>query len=167
MKNILQQRKGVSEMVSYALLVVIAIGLSILVYSFLKSYTPKNATECTDKVSISIESAACVGNSLQVTLRNTGLFTIDAAYVRLGQAGKSAKVLVNNPGQTAQRDSDYHLDSANGAKGLLPGQNSVPYDIGITRQGYNIIEVEPVIRSQITGKDAACKNAIVTAPISC
>ena len=39
-------KRGVSIMIGYVLLVVIAIGLSIAVYAYLKNYLPREKAEC-------------------------------------------------------------------------------------------------------------------------
>jgi hypothetical protein len=86
-------KKGLSIVVSYVLFVGIAVGLSIIVYSWLKSYVPKESLECPDGVSIAIsqityESAT---KRLNLTLRNNGRFSIDGFYIRASNKSSELK----------------------------------------------------------------------------
>ena len=68
------KKKGVSLMVAYVLLVVIAISLSALVYIFLKSYLPTDKVECPSDLSLIIEGARCIDNknNLTINISNKG-----------------------------------------------------------------------------------------------
>src|SRR3989338_162195 len=103
MKGLLQQtnnKKGVSEMVAYVLLIVIAVGLSILVYAYIKLYASGGTTqECKSDINLVIQDYTCENGQLVLTLVNKGLFDIDAAYVRLGAANKKILPWINDPSQ--------------------------------------------------------------------
>jgi hypothetical protein len=88
----LKNKKGLSIIVSYVLLIGISIGLSIIVYTWMKTYVPKESLECPDGVSLSIsrltyESATKI---LNITFRNNGRFSIDGFYIR--GSNKSAEL---------------------------------------------------------------------------
>lgn len=93
----MKSKKAVSLMVSYTLLVVIAISLSVLVYSFLRSYTPQEERVCEQELSIAIDAVECSisAEEVNLTLANRGLFSIDAVYVRLGDPNREVKTQVN------------------------------------------------------------------------
>ena len=70
-------------MVSYVLLISIALSLSIGVYIWLKSYsniTPIN--DCMEGTSIVLEDYSCSGGTIDLTLGNNGLFSIDGIIVQ-------------------------------------------------------------------------------------
>ena len=46
------KKKGVSAIVGYVLLISFGVVMSVIVYSYLKTYTPKDALTCPDGVSI-------------------------------------------------------------------------------------------------------------------
>ncbi len=95
------QKRGVSIMVGYVLLVIIAVSISVLVYGYLKLYVPKEKPECPEghDVTLIIQSVSCqIGSeedTLSITLLNKGLFKADAVYVRMEEAGREVKQLVN------------------------------------------------------------------------
>ena len=83
-------KRGVSLMIGYVLLVVIAIGLSVAVFAYLKLYLPKDEPKCYDDVILSIDDLICVGGeggNISVTLTNRGLFNINGAFIRVGEVG--------------------------------------------------------------------------------
>jgi len=80
----IESKKGISVIVGYVLLVVIALSMSLLVYSWLKSYIPKENPECPSTLSIIIEDYSCPGNDkLVLTLKNTGFFNIDGFVAKV------------------------------------------------------------------------------------
>ena len=48
-----KNKKGVSEIIGYILLVAIVVTISIFVYQWLKTYVPQDAISCPDGVSLS------------------------------------------------------------------------------------------------------------------
>lgn len=97
-----KNKKGISEMVSYVLLVVIAVGVSVLVFSYLKVYVPKGEKPtCQADISVVLKNYTCSyvsgTSSLTLTLENKGLFTIDAVYVRFDLENKSIKRTLTSP----------------------------------------------------------------------
>jgi len=97
------QKRGVSEVISYTLLIFIAVSLSIIAFAFLKLYVPKDRPECKEGISLIIEQATCIINMtddtksiLDVTLQNTGTFKADKAYVRISNIGEKFKNDINS-----------------------------------------------------------------------
>ncbi|MBU3912819.1 MAG: hypothetical protein KKE50_01870 [Nanoarchaeota archaeon] len=72
-------KRGVSEMIAYVLLIVIAISVSIIVYAYLKSYVWKDNEGCPDGVSLIIEDYICdpTSKTLTLTINNHGTHSVD------------------------------------------------------------------------------------------
>ncbi|MBM3233434.1 hypothetical protein FJZ18_04700, partial [Candidatus Pacearchaeota archaeon] len=101
----LGDKRGVSEIVGYVLLVLIAVTLSVGVYVYLKLQVPKENIKCENDATLVIDAASCkalsgINKELTITLSNKGLYTVDAAYIRLGISGKKAKTWLNDPDKT-------------------------------------------------------------------
>lgn len=80
-----RNKRAVSLMLSYVLLVVIAISLSIGVYSWLKFMAkgPEELKKCPETVSLVIQDYNCSGvNEIQVNIKNKGLFNVDGVSVK-------------------------------------------------------------------------------------
>lgn len=161
----LQNKKGVSELVSYTLLIIIAIAAGVLVFGYLKVYVPKDRPVCPDEISLSLPSINCAygvdNSSLSISFVNRGRFTIDAAYIRIGLPGKSTKTLINS------NNSDLYF-----ASGLIPSQPPLNKSFSINNKiisnpGSYILEVEPAVTDKNLNVLAACDNAIISQDISC
>lgn len=76
-------KKGVSVMIGYVLLVAIAIIMGFVVYNWIKGYVPKDVFQCPDGVSIFVKEYVydCIGNSLSLTLKNNGRFSIGGYFI--------------------------------------------------------------------------------------
>ena len=150
-------KKAVSIIVAYTILIVVAIGISAIVYSSLKLYLPSDKETCPEQISIRIEEANCSGGNLTVLLSNTGLFNISAVYIRF------------------QNSSRIVRNQLNPNEGILivPPQspNQVwemgPYDISniTTSSGQYTVEVQPAVI--VKQKVALCVNAVVTEDVFC
>ncbi|MBI4116993.1 hypothetical protein HY449_04595 [Candidatus Pacearchaeota archaeon] len=79
-----RNRRGISTTIEYVLFISLAITMSLIVYVWLKSYIPKDALECSDGVSILLQSYdyKCDLNRLTLNLKNSGRFDIDGYYIK-------------------------------------------------------------------------------------
>ncbi len=156
-------KKALSEIVSYAILIVITISLSIGVYAFLKVYIPKQTTECQADINLIVQDYSCsfAKKELNITLLNKGLFKADAAYVRLGNVGQKVKPQINK--------NDFLLFGPGNTPGLNPGDSSFSsYIISsgiIPSAGTYELEVQPVV---IQNKQLVpCSKGIITQSVEC
>jgi len=144
------RKKGVSVIVGYVLLVVIAISISLLVYSWLKGLLPGEPKKCPDSVALIIEDYNCSDKELYLILKNKGFFNINGSIVRI------------------RNESDgffYELKNKKGeifnffARGLKPDEKD-SYNFSYAEYNKIIeIEIEPFI---FTDKGYIfCDNAII------
>ena len=113
-------RKGVSIMVGYVLLVTLAIVMGIIAYNWMKTYIPRDITECPDGVSVFIKEAAFnfSDSKLVLVLKNNGRFNA-VGYLIYG---------ANSSGQALPTiDLSSYLDENSGGKKL---GNSVSFFLG-------------------------------------
>jgi len=96
------QKKGVSEVVSYVLLILIAVILAMLVFAYLKLYVPKEKPECKEGIDLMIEDFGCtiglsdtLKDQINITLQNRGRFIVDNVYIRIGKQDRAFKEDVN------------------------------------------------------------------------
>ena len=79
-------KRAVSLMVAYVLLITIAIALSGMVYTWLKWYVgPAKEIGCDEGTTLVIQSHNynCDNNLLEMTIRNKGRFSVDGFVVRV------------------------------------------------------------------------------------
>jgi len=83
----INQKKGVSPIIGYVLLVAGIIAVSALIYPWMKSYVPQEAVACQDGSSVFLKSVSCLRDTttneleLRTTLRNNGLFNLDGFMI--------------------------------------------------------------------------------------
>lgn len=80
-----KNKKAVSLMLSYVLLIAIAVSLSIGVYSWLKFIAKgtEETEECPKDVSLEIQNYECLANKeIRLEIKNKGLFNISGIAVR-------------------------------------------------------------------------------------
>ncbi len=78
-----KNKRAVSIMIGYILLITFAVVISGVVYTWLKSYVPKQGVECPDGVSLYITSYEnnIDTNQLTLNLRNNGKFSIGGIFI--------------------------------------------------------------------------------------
>ena len=157
---LLKNKKALSEIVGYAILIVIAISLSIMVYSFLRLYVPKETVSCNEDIVLILEDYACSSSSerLNITLTNKGLFKADAAYVRFGEESQKIKAQINQ--------NNFLLYGPQNTPGLNPDESFTSiYEVNLTGPGQYGLEIQPAI---IKNKQLiVCERAIITQTIQC
>lgn len=77
------EKKGISVMIGYVLLVVFVIIIGGLVYQWLKTYVPTEALDCPEGVSLFVKEARfnTTSSQLNVTLRNNGRFNLAGYFI--------------------------------------------------------------------------------------
>jgi len=89
-KNWVGSKRAISEIISYVMLIVIALGISAAVYQWMSTRVPSVSGTCPEDVSLQIKSYSCndsttichSGKCLSITLKNNGNFNIDGAFIR-------------------------------------------------------------------------------------
>jgi len=79
-----KNKKAISAMIGYILLISIAVVMSVIIFTWLKTYIPKAALECPDTTSLFIKNYTCVeGGELNLTIRNNGNFNVAGYFIRV------------------------------------------------------------------------------------
>jgi hypothetical protein len=89
-----KNKKGISIMIGYVLLVVSAIVISTIVYQWVKTYVPKESIECPEGVSLFISDVNYQLNeeSLELTLNNNGRFNIAGYFIHVSNKSDSKNI---------------------------------------------------------------------------
>lgn len=91
-----RNKKGLSEIIGYVLLIVFAISMSVLVYAWLRASTPKAEVACPDAVSIELTAYDSVpredGMYLYLNVTNRGLFGINGVSITLKEGTKACPI---------------------------------------------------------------------------
>ena len=159
----MKNKRAISDMVSYTLLIVIAMSVGILVYSYLKLYLPSEKVECPPDAVMVVNEANCSISqqqvSLNITLSNRGLFNVTGAFIRIGAENRQIRSQINRD-QTI-----FPIPIA--PDNILQLYYNVPViDVPTVNQnGNNLLEIQPAILSK--GVAVPCQTGIVTFPVVC
>lgn len=127
-KNMLLQdknKKGVSLMISYILLVVFAVVIGAIVFAWLRTYVPSQGLSCPDGTSVFIKESSFNDSTLKLNLilRNSGRFDI---------AGYFIQATNNSEQEVATIDLSAYLNESFGGKKF---GNSVVFQSGKNAMG--------------------------------
>tara|TARA_Y100000310_G_scaffold327046_1_gene392796 strand:- start:384 stop:917 length:534 start_codon:yes stop_codon:yes gene_type:complete len=117
----IKNKKGISVMIGYILLISTLVVMGAIVYTWMKTYIPTDIINCPDGVSIYIKTIKCESTNgsyqLQIDLKNNGRFDIGGYFIHAAS---------NASQELATIDITENLISS-GTK-MNPG---IKFDIGI------------------------------------
>ena len=170
----LTDKKGVSVVVGYVLLITFGIILSVIAFNYLKTFVPREEFNCPDGVSLAITSYTydCPG-LLRLSIKNNGRFNVDGYHI---SGTKEPNVNIASEDLSKGFNETLSDDGLN-VSGLVyfhNNQESFSYGDEIV-QAFNpniqiySIQIEP-IRLQTSGgsqKIVNCEDAILTQDLVC
>jgi len=171
----MMNKKAVSLMIGYVLLVTAAVVMGVIVYSWMKTYVPKETIECPDDVSIYIKSYTCANGQFSVSFSNNGKFSIAGYYIRvknnteqeLASIDLSSKLV---EGAEGKKFASSVLFLGTGENPLQPS-DEVTHVFNLADVGGKIIfvEISPVRYQEIEGQKrfVNCGKSKIEEEISC
>ncbi|MCK5624924.1 hypothetical protein KAI04_03730 [Candidatus Pacearchaeota archaeon] len=171
----MKNKKAISPMIGYILLISAAILMSVIVYTWLKTYVPNSALECPDTTSIFIKSYTCDSNQLNLTIKNNGNFNVAGYFIRIANVSGqelatvdlSQKLVVQFGGVTI--GNSVLFDESNSGNSFAPNEEAINvFDIVGTETIY-FIELTPIRIEEINNRNrtASCGNAKIKEEITC
>lgn len=149
MKHMLHSNKrGISEIVSYVLLILLVLAIAALIIPWMKSLIPENEKECPD-VSIMIKDYNCSNNIISVEIANNGRFNIDGWYARVYDENGEAKTLKDNSNIKTEQNLNVSLSAI----------KEYIYEGNIKS-----VEIQPFIED---GGEILCDKAIIKQDVDC
>ncbi|MCR4327375.1 MAG: hypothetical protein NUV46_02220 [Nanoarchaeota archaeon] len=78
----MKNKKGISAIVGYVLLITFGIILSVIVFNYLRTYVPTDSLDCPDGVSLFIKNYTydCSSGELILNIKNNGKFNVEGYY---------------------------------------------------------------------------------------
>lgn len=158
---IINNKRAVSEVVAYVLLIVISLSIAGMIYAWLRFYVPGPEQKCPDNVAIVIKNDLCnvVENSINITIQNKGLFNVSGFYIYMSNETGALPIL-----EPTFKSSSRPLSSSE--RGYILFESPLPpdeeFDIVLSYSLNNRIEeieIEP-FRWQ-DKKVVLCKDAII------
>ena len=94
-------KKGVSIMIGYVLLISIAIILGVVVFNWMKSYVPSEGLKCPADTSLVIDKVECLGGAINVYTRNNGLHNVTSYFIKARTTSDSERIASTDIGPAA------------------------------------------------------------------
>jgi hypothetical protein len=161
-------KRAVSVMVSYVLLISIAIFLSIGVYNWLESSSNISAPiNCNEGTSVIIENYTCSLGMISISVRNNGRFSVGGIGVSVGDTTQNVPItnlLPFGSAQTGIFGQFYFNDS------LKPGAVSSASFVFTSNEGpltydeIRRVRIQPFIVSQ--NSKVVCQNSVISQTIT-
>jgi len=149
-------KKGISVVIGYVLLIVVAISLSLLIYAWLKAQVPKETEECPESLALVISNYNCTSNQITLSIKNQGYFNVDGFFARVKDESGVVHNLIEI-GSNNQIETYFGVGEIN-IEPLKPGESQDKVfsyeDIGKIVE----IEIEPFIFEE---EVILCSNAII------
>lgn len=94
----IRDKRALSEMVGYVLMIVIALGISILVYPWLRNLvgSPNPQEICNEDVALVIDNYNCPTgiHNITLTIRNQGSFNVSGFFIRATDSTNESRIPV-------------------------------------------------------------------------
>lgn len=167
-------KKAVSIMIGYVLLIAGIIIVSGLVYTWMRSYVPRPIPECPDGVSLFIQEVVCEdlgGNyDINLSIKNNGRFGVDGYYIKATNDPDQTLAIVDisgslESGGSTQEGTGIVLFSGGT---LGPGDRAVTAKYNLNFETY-LIEITPIKYETIEGKNilVVCGDAKIKEEVTC
>lgn len=175
-----RDKKGISVMIGYILLISISIVISIIVFQWISTYVPKESLGCNDGVSVFVESYtySCDSQTLSLTLKNNGRFDVSGYFIHATTAPDQELAITDLSGSTdrGQGGSVVYPPNQNNFNTIFTGIsiNDV-FDLsalsGCSGDGRCIYSIEIIpIRFEVVenrNRPVGCSEARIREPLEC
>lgn len=169
-------KKAVSVMIGYVLLISSAVVIGAIVYQFLKGYVPNEGLgECPEGTSLIVKEFKCYANStsgewgINLTVKNNGRFGLDGYFIKASNSSDQ---------EIATKDLSKYIDIGKNrsivliAGGILPGKEIGNMLFNLTDSGLNqIYFIDLIPAKEVIVKNRkrtlGCTNAKIREDINC
>jgi hypothetical protein len=160
-------KRGVSLMVSYVILISIVLGLAVGTYAVLKYITSDIEPEidCNIGSSLILEEYVCSSNSLKLNLKNNGRFNVNGVLVSISNETQREAIKQLVPSVGVNTGGNYEFTSE-----LGPGEDiEIEYTKSIVGGGSTSviekIKLQPYIFDE-GGNRVYCRDAVIRQDVS-
>jgi hypothetical protein len=170
-----KNKRAVSPVIGYVLLITFGILMSVIAYNYLKTYVPREGLKCPEGVSAFITDYTCDSNVLNITLKNNGKFNFGGYFIygsndtsiEIATIVLAPKYLNNSRVPESYNISNNMLIS--GQVNYLKPQERVTHSFNITGLNLSLIEIIPNRIQEINNKErfVSCGDAKIREELTC
>jgi FlaG/FlaF family flagellin (archaellin) len=166
----MKNKKAVSVLIGYVLLIAGIIVVSGIVYVWLRSYVPRPSIECPDGVSLFIEDVNCQGTNLNLSIRNNGRFEVNGYFIKATTSPEQTLATLDISEKIVAGGNEQAgivlFDKPGGILG--PGESAGEAEYSLD-SSINSIEITPIRYEVIEGRNTliSCTNAKIKESVNC
>jgi len=169
----LKNKKALSEIVSYVLLITIALSLAVGVYSYMKFYVPKEnagAEKCQQDLALSVIDTVCADKKISVIIENKGLFNVYGFLIKGSNNTEKIPTSALNSTEEKMRKNfpkgfyDFNLSIGSPLKPQAIANMSFDYS---EINSLKVISIQPYSYSEAIQDLVLCGNIITSYPKGC
>jgi len=138
-------KKAVSIMIGYILLVTAVVIMGVLVAQWIKSYVPGKSLECPDDTSAFIKNYSCDSSELQITLKNNGKFNLAGYFIRVTDSPEQELATID----LSSRILEGGVKEGNSIL-FEEGEENTLGPNSETTQKFDLTEISPIYLVEIT-----------------
>lgn len=163
LKRVNKNKRGMSEIVAYAIMIAIAIGLAVAVFAMWKTIAEglKPAVDCNEGTSVYLDSYSCITSpgNMVLTIKNNGRFNVSGVIVKVSDdVAKEPTTLLNPvdpPCGSLQGYCQFFPDLQPG----ISGDATFVLSSSVKR-----VSIQPFIF--INNKKVVCQGTVIKEPIN-
>lgn len=165
-------KKGMSVIVGYVLLITFTAVIGVLVFQWMKSYTPKEEINCPYGSSLLIQNYTCSSNILILTIVNDGKFDIGGYFIYATDSPEEELATIDLSKNNTEEYSILMTTGVNfgivGAKNSLTANKEEVEIYNLTGKIYSI-EIIPMRWQEEMNKNivVTCKDVRIKKRIEC
>ncbi|MBI2044389.1 hypothetical protein HYT24_03430 [Candidatus Pacearchaeota archaeon] len=166
-------RKGVSTLIEYVLLLAMAVVLGTIVYAWVQSYIPTEELECSDGVSLYVDSYLyqCDKRNMTMNISNNGRFDVAGYFIKATNSTAIELATIDLSVYTNGSQNGAVLLSSGGVTNPLSpdGRTQQKYNFSSTIGNVSSVEIIPVRYEEINNKYRllSCTKAKIVQEIKC
>lgn len=168
-----KNKKAVSAVIGYVLLITFGIIMGVIVYNYLKTYVPQDALKCPEGAGIVLQDYDCSSGQLNITLKNNGRFNLAGFFIHasnnteqeIATIDLSQNLDTNESGETYGNSVVVELGNVNF---MTPGEEN-GYVFDNIPSNIWLIEFTPARFQEENNKVrfVSCGEAKITEKINC
>jgi len=164
-----KNKKAISILVSYVLLITLAIALAAGTYYFLRTYAEKPLPEeaCPEGTNIVVENYSCMDGKLDIKIKNRGLHAVTGVYIKISNETDS-EFLYDLWDMSSRYDPNCNIaNNCTYCFSLDPGQECSAENIPYSNYYDKITRIMILPYKKEETYTRLCKNAVVSLPVNC
>jgi membrane-bound inhibitor of C-type lysozyme len=171
-----KNKRGVSIVIGYVLLIAVSIVMSILVYQWLKTYVPADTLHCPDGTSAFIKDVSynCAAKTLTITLQNNGKFSLAGFFIYVSTSSESLATIDLSSkltsGGTISGNSVWYTTSENSFSPEYPNNEKTSvFNVAAYGSTLKGLEIIPIRLQEEDNKKriVSCSDAKIKEVLAC